>query len=133
MALEIKVTAPTDEMFFEHIVWNADEIAKEVAAKVGYYKNLVYTDDQVAEAKKDRAQLNKFIRALKDKDREIKDRCLKPYDEFHNNMLKIISLVEEPAALIDKQIKGYEESQKKQKLEAQASGNASGKSGKNKK
>lgn len=118
MALEIKVTAPTDEMFFEHIVWNADEIAKEVAAKVGYYKNLVYTDDQVAEAKKDRAQLNKFIRALKDKDREIKDRCLKPYDEFHNNMLKIISLVEEPAALIDKQIKGYEESQKKQKLEA---------------
>lgn len=118
MALEIKVTAPTDEMFFEHIVWNADEIAKEVAAKVGYYKNLVYTDDQVAEAKKDRAQLNKFIRALKDKDREIKDRCLKPYDEFHNNMLKIILLVEEPAALIDKQIKGYEESQKKQKLEA---------------
>ena len=95
MALEIRVTSPTDDAFVEHIVWNADEIAKEVAEKVGYYKNLVYTEDQVAEAKKDRAKLNKFVKALKDKDREIKDRCLAPYEEFHNQMQKIIALVEE--------------------------------------
>ena len=118
MALEIKVIAPTDDAFIEHIVWNADEIAKEVAEKVGYYKNLVYTDDQVTEAKKDRAKLNKFIKALKDKDREIKDRCLAPYEEFHNQMQKIITLVEEPAALIDKQVKEYEEELKRQKLAA---------------
>ena len=118
MALEIRVTSPTDDAFVEHIVWNADEIAKEVAEKVGYYKNLVYTEDQVAEAKKDRAKLRKFVTALKDKDREIKDRCLAPYEEFHNQMQKIISLVEEPAELIDKQVKEYEEGQKRQKLAA---------------
>lgn len=118
MALEIRVTSPTDDAFVEHIVWNADEIAKEVEAKVGYYKNLVYTEDQVAEAKKDRAKLRKFVTALKDKDREIKDRCLAPYEEFHNQMQKIISLVEEPAELIDKQVKEYEEGQKRQKLDA---------------
>lgn len=118
MALEIRVTSPTDDAFVEHIVWNADEIAKEVEAKVGYYKNLVYTEDQVAEAKKDRAKLRKFVTALKDKDREIKDRCLAPYEEFHNQMQKIISLVEEPAELIDKQVKEYEEGQKRQKLAA---------------
>lgn len=118
MALEIRVTSPTDDAFVEHIVWNADEIAKEVAEKVGYYKNLVYTEDQVAEAKKDRAKLNKFVKALKDKDREIKERCLAPYEEFHNQMQKIISLVEEPAELIDKQVKEYEEGQKRQKLAA---------------
>lgn len=118
MALEIRVSSPTDDAFVEHIVWNADEIAKEVEAKVGYYKNLVYTEDQVAEAKKDRAKLRKFVTALKDKDREIKDRCLAPYEEFHNQMLKIIALVEEPAELIDKQVKEYEEGQKKQKLVA---------------
>ena len=28
MALEIRVTSPTDDAFVEHIVWNADEIAK---------------------------------------------------------------------------------------------------------
>lgn len=118
MALEIRVTSPTDDAFVDHIVWNADEIAKEVEAKVGYYKNLVYTEDQVAEAKKDRAKLRKFVTALKDKDREIKDRCLAPYEEFHNQMQKIISLVEEPAELIDKQVKEYEEGQKRQKLAA---------------
>lgn len=118
MALEIKVTAPTDDAFVEHIVWNADEIAAEVEAKVGYYKNLVYTEDQVTEAKKDRAKLNKFIKALKDKDSEIKSRCLAPYEEFHNQMLKIIAKVEEPAELIDKQVKEFEEGQKKQKLAA---------------
>lgn len=118
MALEIKVTAPTDDAFVEHIVWNADEIAKEVEAKVGYYKNLVYTEDQVAEAKKDRATLRKFVTALKDKDREIKNRCLAPYEEFHNQMMKIITMVEEPADLIDKQVKEFEEGQKRQKLAA---------------
>ena len=118
MALEIKVIAPTEDMFIDHIIWNSDEIAKEVEAKVGYYKNLVYTEDQVAEAKKDRATLRKFVTALKDKDHEIKERCLAPYEEFHNKMLKIIALVEEPANLIDKQVKEYEESQKEQKKKA---------------
>lgn len=118
MALEIKVIAPTEDMFIDHIIWNSDEIEKEVAAKVGFYKNLVYTEDQVAEAKKDRAALNKFVAALKAKDREIRDLCLKPYDEFHAKMVKIIALVEEPANLIDKQVKEYEDAQKEQKKKA---------------
>ena len=118
MALELKIVSPSEEGFVKEIVWNADEIATEVEAKIGYYKNLVYTEDQVTEAKKDRAQLNKFISALKDKDREIKRLCLAPYEAFHNKMLKIISLVEEPVAMIDTQVKGFEEQQKKQKIQA---------------
>lgn len=115
MALELKIVSPSEEGFVKEIVWNADEIASEVEAKVGYYKNLVYTEDQVTEAKKDRAQLNKFIAALKDKDREIKALCLAPYEVFHKQMLKIIGKVEEPVALIDKQVKDFEEEQRKKK------------------
>lgn len=117
MAMELKITSPSPEGFVKEIIWNADEIAAEVEKKVGYYKSLVYTDAQVVEAKKDRAQLNKFVAALKAKDREIKDLCLQPYEEFHAKMLKIISQVEEPVALIDTQIKGFEEDQKNQKRE----------------
>lgn len=83
MALELKILSPSEDGFVNEIVWNADEIAAAVAEKVGYYKNLVYTEDQIAEAKKDRAALNKFISALKAKDREIKTLCLKPYEVFH--------------------------------------------------
>ena len=43
--------------------------------------------------------------------------CLQPYEEFHEKMLQIIRQVEEPAALIDNQVKEYEEGQKAAKLE----------------
>ena len=117
MALELKIISPSEEGFVKQIVWNADEIAEYVAGRVGYYKNLVYTDDQIVEAKKDRAELNKFISALKAKDREIKKLCLQPYEEFHQKMQLIIAQVEEPVNLIDKQVKDYEEQQKAAKTE----------------
>ena len=118
MAMELKILSPTPEAFVKEIVWNADEISKEIDEKLGYYRNLVYTEAQVVDAKKDRAALNKFIAALKAKDKEIKDLCLAPYEEFHTRMLDIIKKVEEPAALIDKQVKGFEEKQKQEKMTA---------------
>lgn len=117
MALELKIISPSEEGFVKQIVWNADEIAEYVAGRIGYYKNLVYTDDQIVEAKKDRAELNKFISALKAKDREIKKLCLQPYEEFHQKMQLIIAQVEEPVNLIDKQVKDYEDQQKAAKTE----------------
>ena len=117
MALELKIISPSEEGFVKAIIWNHEEIEKAVAEKMSYYRGLVYTDDQIIEAKKDRAALNKFVAALKAKDREIKNLCLQPYEEFHEKMQQIIRQVEEPAALIDDQVKGYEESQKAAKLE----------------
>ena len=115
MALELKITSPSPEGFVKEILWNADEISEEIEKKVGYYKSLVYTEEQVVEAKKDRATLNKFIAALKAKDSEIKKLCLAPYEAFHARMLQIIKQVEEPAALIDNQVKAFEEEQKRKK------------------
>lgn len=116
MSLELKITSPSPEGFVKEIIWNADEISAALEEKVGYYKTLVYTDAQVTEAKKDRATLNKFIAALKAKDKEIKDLCLAPYEVFHKRMLQIIAQVEEPASLIDSQVKAFEEEQKKKKM-----------------
>ena len=117
MSLELKIISPSEEGFVKEIIWNADEISAAVAEKMSFYKGLVYSDDQIIEAKKDRAALNKFVAALKEKDREIKKLCLQPYEEFHAKMLQIIAQVEEPAALIDKQVKEYEDAQRAAKLE----------------
>lgn len=73
MALELKIISPSEEGFVKAIVWNHEEIEKAVAEKMSYYRGLVYTEDQIIEAKKDRAALNKFVAALKSKDREIKN------------------------------------------------------------
>ena len=116
--MELQIYNPTADGFLKSIEWNHEEIKKEVAEKVSYYKGLVYTEDQVKDAKADRATLNKFVKALEDKRKEIKKQCLEPYDKFEAEMKEVLAIVNEPIGLIDSQIKGFEEEQKKKKLEA---------------
>ena len=67
--MELKVKEFT---FPEIIEFNFDDLKNEITEKVSYYANLVYTDDQIKEAKADRAKLNKFVSALEDKRKEVK-------------------------------------------------------------
>ena len=115
--MELKIYNPTEEGFIKAIEWNYTEIKNEVAEKVKYYASLVYTDDQIKEAKSDRATLNKFVKALEDKRKEIKKQCLEPYETFEKQMKEIIAIVNEPISMIDSQVKGYEEQKKAEKLE----------------
>ena len=48
------------------IQFNFDEIKLEISEKLKKFENLVYTDDQVKDAKSDRASLNKLKKALQD-------------------------------------------------------------------
>ena len=115
--MELQIISPSADGFVKSIEWNHEEIKKEVAEKVEYYKTLVYTDDQIKDAKADRATLNKFVKALEDKRKEIKKQCLAPYDKFEAEMKEVLAIVNEPIDLIDSQIKGFEEEQKAKKLE----------------
>lgn len=115
--LELKIYNPTADGFIKAIDWNHEEIKKEVASKVSYYKNLVYTDDQIKDAKADRATLNKFVTVLETKRKEIKKQCLAPYEAFEKQMKEIVAIVQEPIAMIDGQVKEYEEKQKQDKLD----------------
>lgn len=116
--MELQIISPSSDGFLKAIEWNHEEIKAEVAEKVEYYKTLVYTDDQVKDAKSDRAKLNAFVKALEDKRKEVKKKCLEPYEKFEKEMKEIISIVNEPIALIDTQIKGYEDEKKKKKYDA---------------
>ncbi|MDD6332319.1 MAG: DUF1351 domain-containing protein [Clostridium sp.] len=101
----------------EVIEFNFEELKEQVTKKVVMYKNLVYTDDQVKEAKADRAALNKFVKSLSDERIRVKKQCLKPYEEFESKINELTAIVNEPIQLIDKQVKEYEEKQKTEKLE----------------
>lgn len=115
--MELKIYSPTEDGFIKAIEWNHEEIKKEVAEKVSYYANLVYTDDQIKDAKADRAKLNKFVQALEAKRKDVKKQCLAPYEEFEKKMKEIIAIVNEPIKMIDSQVKGYEDQKKAEKLE----------------
>lgn len=116
--MELQIYNPTEEGFIKNIEWNHEDIKKEISEKVSYYKDLVYTEDQIKDAKADRAELNKFVKALEDKRKEVKKLCLAPYESFEKKMKEIVAVVNEPIALIDQQVKGYEEKQKQEKREA---------------
>lgn len=115
--MELKIYSPSEDGFVKEIAWNHEEIKKEVAEKVKYYTNLVYTDDQIPDAKKDRAALNKFVQALEAKRKEIKKQCLAPYEEFERQMKEIIAVVNEPISMIDRQVKEYEQKKRDEKIE----------------
>lgn len=112
--MELKVKTPT---FPEVIEFNFQELKQEITERASAYVNLVYTDDQIADAKKDRATLNKFVKALSDERIKIKKECLKPYEDFEKKIKELDGIVNQAIRNIDSQVKGYEEQKKTEKLE----------------
>lgn len=115
--MELEIYSPSKDGFIKVIEWNHEAIKKEVAEKVERYKNLVYSPEQVKEAKSDRANLRKFVDALDAKRKEIKKQCLEPYESFEKQVKEIIAVVNEPILMIDGQVKNFEERQREEKLE----------------
>ena len=114
--MELKIISPGADGFIKAIEFNYDEIKAEMANKVADYKAMVYSDDQIKDAKKDRAELNKLVKAMEDKRKEIKKLCLEPYNKFENQVKDLVAIVNEPIGIIDNQIKAYEEEQRQKKV-----------------
>lgn len=112
MELKIKEIA-----FPEVISFNFEELKTEITKKAELYKNMVYTDETVKEAKADKAKLNKFINALEEKRKEVKRQCLQPYEVFERQIKELVAIVDEPVRLIDSHIKDFEDRKKAEKLE----------------
>lgn len=115
--MEFKIYNPQEEGFLQEIDWNYEELKTEIQKKANDYMNLVYTADQIKDAKKDRAKLNKFVTALEDKRKEIKKQVMQPYTAFEKQEKELIGIVNQAVANIDTQIKGYEEAVRQEKLE----------------
>lgn len=112
--MELKVKTPT---FPEVIEFNFNELKQEITERASAYVNLVYTEEQIQDAKKDRANLNKFVKALSDERIKIKKECLKPYEDFEAKIKELDKIVSAAINNIDSQVKGYEEKKKQEKLD----------------
>ena len=99
----------------ENITFNYAELSTAIKTKMEEYKGLVYTDDQIKEAKTDRADLNRLKGILKDERIRMKKAYLEPFSDFEDKINSLISVIDEPVALIDSQIKEYEKKQKDDK------------------
>ena len=103
--------------FPEVINFNFEELKKSIEEKTSSYVGLVYTEDQIKDAKKDVADLRKFIKGLSDERIKVKKDIMKPYEAFEKKIKQLSSIVESAIGEIDVQIKAFEEQKKKDKLD----------------
>lgn len=113
--MELKVNPVT---LPEPITFNYAELKAALTEKVEHYANLVYTDEQIAVAKADRANLNRLKKALNDERLRREKEYMAPFAQFKAQVAEMIALIDKPAAMIDKQVKEFEQQQKAKKLEA---------------
>ena len=107
---EVKLPAP--------ITFNYEELKQELLLKAETYASLVYTEDQIQAAKKDRADLNRLKKALNDERMKREREYMQPFSEFKAQINEIISIIDKPCAVIDRQVKAFEEQKKAEKLKA---------------
>lgn len=100
----------------EPIKFNYEQLKEELTQKVKEYKNIVYTEDNIKEAKTDRANLNKLAKAINDEKIRVKNEVLEPYKLFEKQCNELVELVKEASEHADIQIKSYEQQQKDEKL-----------------
>ena len=112
--MELKVNEIT---LPEAISFNYEELKAELTAKISKYETMVYTEDQIKTAKEDRASLNKLKKALNDERIRREREYMQPFNVFKAQINEIIGIIDKPVALIDGQVKEFEEIKKKEKAE----------------
>lgn len=114
--MELVIYTPTEDQFIKEISFNAEEIKAELAQRLEKYNGLVYNEENIKEAKTDRANLNKFKDAIEGKRKEMKKMCLAPYETFEIKIKEITAMIDKPILAIDSQVKGFEQIKKEEKL-----------------
>lgn len=95
--------------------WNFEEINQQMDIALKKYKGLVFTESDLGEAKKTRANLNNVVKQINAKKIEVKKEFMKPYSDFEEQVKEVMNKVNEVNSEIDLQIKAFEEKRKEEK------------------
>lgn len=94
------------------VEFNYDELKQALAEKCEEFTGLVYVDENIKDAKKDKADLNRLKKELNDRRIALQKEYLAPFDDFKKKVDELIGMIEKPVAMIDAQVKDYEERKK---------------------
>lgn len=109
-ALEVRV-----EQKLGLLNWNFEELNAQLDSQLEKYRGLTFTDDQMPEAKKTRAALNKVAKEINDRKIAVKREFCAPYEQFEDQAKILIGKIKQVSGEIDQQVKDYEESKKEKK------------------
>lgn len=90
------------------ISFNFEEIRDALEEKMELYKDDKFTEEYKAQARGEVAALRKIKKAIDDKRKEVKKQCMLPYEDFESKAKELMSLIDGPINLIDRQIEEME-------------------------
>lgn len=94
---------------------NAKQIRDMVKAALPKYDIVNYNDDNIDQAKKDKASLNKAAKALNSKRLEIEREFMKPFGEFKEVVTETVNLISKCSGKIDMIVKQNEQQYREKK------------------
>lgn len=98
--------------------FNYAELKAAVEERMTFYAAAIYSDDQIKEAKADKAALNKLRKALNDERIKREREYMQPFAEFKAQINEIISIIDKPVQAIDAQVKAFDERRKEERRTA---------------
>lgn len=106
----------TENKKLPEMIEGIKQIRSVVREKMKLYECLTYSEDDIKEAKADRAMINKSSKALNDKRIELEKMWLKPFNEFKDIVKDTCAMLDLTSNNIDSQIKVFEQAEKDEKM-----------------
>lgn len=113
MNLELKVEAPKTQP----VVFNYEELKAGLSTALAGYKDRVYDESMLAEAKADTANLNKLKKALNDERIFRKKEFEAPFKVFEDQVKELCGMIDEATSGIKAQLDAYEQKRIEEKRE----------------
>lgn len=97
------------------LIFNFNELKGQLSERLENYKGLIVTEDNEKEVTKDKAELNKLVKAIDDYRKNQKKEMSAPITEFENKCKELTSLVTNVVTPIADQLKAFEDARKEEK------------------
>lgn len=106
----------TENKKLPEMIEGIKQIRSVVREKMKLYECLTYSEDNIREARADRAMINKSSKALNDKRIELEKMWMKPFNEFKDIVKDTCAMLDLTSNNIDSQIKVFEQAEKDEKM-----------------
>ena len=114
MNFEVKVQMPK----IKPVIFNFDELKSDLTTALADFENRVYTEDTIAEAKEDRAKLNKLKKAINDERISREKEYMQPFNEFKAQAKELCDMIDTASSGIGKQLDAFDQKHQAEKMEA---------------
>lgn len=113
--MEFEVTTDLAPYTGANIQTNKDAVKAYLEEVTAPYKTMVVTDDGVAGAKKDLANLRKIVTSIEDQRKAVKKAWMMPLDRYEADCKELVGVVNEAIGNIDGQVKDCDRRKKEEK------------------